>query len=213
MLGQPNFTYSGINGTTGTDSAGNPTGLTTAISDKGMRVPTGVATDGQILAVADTSNNRVLIWKSIPTSIQAPADIVVGQADFNSNIANWGATISNPSAKSLRSPQGVWIAQGKLYVADTQNNRILVWNSIPTQNGQAADLVVGQPKFDAFVETNIAQAAVDSRADNMLNPTGVTTDPTADSSWPTSGTTGCSSGTGCPLRTARPPTSFSASRT
>jgi len=32
-------------------------------------------------------------------------------------------------------------------VADTQNNRVLIWNSIPTQNNQPADLVLGQPNL------------------------------------------------------------------
>jgi hypothetical protein len=34
-------------------------------SQSGMQLPTDVATDGAVLAVADTNNNRVLIWKTI----------------------------------------------------------------------------------------------------------------------------------------------------
>jgi len=49
-------------------------------------------------------------------------------------------------------PQGVWIQNGKLYVADTQNNRVLIYNSIPTANGAAADVVLGAPNFTTFVE-------------------------------------------------------------
>jgi hypothetical protein len=49
-----------------------------------MFQPTAVASDGSILAVADTSNNRILIWKSIPTTFGQPADIVLGQKDFTS---------------------------------------------------------------------------------------------------------------------------------
>jgi hypothetical protein len=36
---------------------------------------------------------------------------------------------------------------GKFYVVDTDNNRILVWNSRPTTNGQPADHVIGQNDF------------------------------------------------------------------
>jgi hypothetical protein len=32
-------------------------------------------------------------------------------------------------------------------VSDTNNNRVLAWNSIPTTNGQAADYVLGQVDF------------------------------------------------------------------
>ena len=107
----------------------------------GMRTPTGIATDGHILAVADTQNNRVLLWKSIPTSNGQPADLVLGQADFNT-VAPIVAT-----ASSFRGPQGVWIQNGKLFVADTQNNRIMIWNSIPTTNNQPADVELGQANF------------------------------------------------------------------
>ncbi len=47
----------------------------------------------------------------------------------------------------MRGPQGVWIQGSKLFVADTQNNRVLIWNTIPTQNNQPADVVLGQPDF------------------------------------------------------------------
>lgn len=59
-LGQPDFTSSDY-----------------VTSQNGLRTPTGVASDGQILVVADTGNNRVLIWNTIPTSNAQPADIVL----------------------------------------------------------------------------------------------------------------------------------------
>jgi len=39
---------------------------------------------------------------------------------------------------------GVTLADGRLFVADTGNRRVLVWNSIPQHNGAPADLVLGQ---------------------------------------------------------------------
>jgi uncharacterized protein (TIGR03437 family) len=142
-----------------------------AASQSGMQLPTDVATDGLVLAVADTNNNRVLIWKTIPASNNAPADVVVGQPDFKSTL-----TTVPPTAKSMRGPQGVWIQDGKLYVADTQNHRVLIYNSIPTSNGAAADLVLGQPDFTTFVEPDLTQAKSDAKADNLLNPVSVTSD-------------------------------------
>ncbi len=142
-----------------------------AASQSGLQLPTAVATDGSVLAVADTNNNRVLIWKTIPASNNAPADVVVGQSDFTSTL-----TAVPPTAKSMRGPQGVWIQDGKLYVADTQNHRVLIYNSIPASNGAAADLVLGQPDFTTFVEPDLTQAKSDAKADNLLNPVSVTSD-------------------------------------
>ena len=144
-----------------------------ALTPAGMRNPTGVATDGNILAVADTDNNRVLIWLSTPKSNGQPADVVIGQPDFTHN-----ATSIPPTATSLRGPVGLWIAGGKLFVADTQDNRILIYNRIPRANNVAADVVVGQPNFTSFVQPDLTQANSTPAANNMQAPISVTTDAT-----------------------------------
>ncbi|HUQ95691.1 MAG TPA: hypothetical protein VM120_28695, partial [Bryobacteraceae bacterium] len=90
VLGQPDFAKSDV-----------------GLSERGFNHPTAVATDGRFLAVADTDNNRILIWRSIPTTNYAPADLVIGQPDFKTNRANEGQ--QSPTARSLRGPQGVWI--------------------------------------------------------------------------------------------------------
>ncbi len=159
-IGQPDFTKTEID-----------------LSQRGFRQPTSVASDGKSLAVADTDNNRVLIWNSIPFLTGTPADVVVGQKDFKTAVANLGSG-NTPNNAGLRGPQGVWFQNGKLYVADTQNHRVLIWNRVPTSNGQPADLVLGQPNFTTFVEPNLAKAIVDARANNMLNPVSVTSDGT-----------------------------------
>ncbi|HTQ56447.1 MAG TPA: hypothetical protein VMI94_18385 [Bryobacteraceae bacterium] len=140
----------------------------------GLRVPTAVATDGVHLAVADTLNNRVLIWNSIPATNQQPADVVVGQTSFTT------ATFpgDTPNAASLRGPQGVWIQNGKLFIADTQNDRVLIFNSIPTGNGASADIVLGQPNMTTWVQVNIANQTTSAAANNMLTPVSVTSDGT-----------------------------------
>lgn len=140
----------------------------------GMRLPTAVATDGQRLVVADTDNNRVLIWNTIPTTIGKAADVVVGQSSFTS--AAIPSNTAGPNSKSLRGPQGVWIQNGKLFVADTQNHRVLIWNSIPTSNQKEADVVIGQPDFNTFVELDLTKAKVSATSSNLLNPVSVTSD-------------------------------------
>jgi hypothetical protein len=130
--------------------------------------PTGVASDGTHLAVADTLNNRVLIWNTLPTTMNQPPDVVVGQTSFTTNVFP-GDT---PTASSLRGPQGVWIQNGMLFIADTQNDRVLIYNSIPTANGAAADIVLGQPNMTTYVQVNIADQTT-SAASQQLAHAGV----------------------------------------
>jgi uncharacterized protein (TIGR03437 family) len=137
-----------------------------------MRLPLGIASDGTILAVADTDNNRILIWKSIPATTGQPADLVLGQPNFTSYLA--GA----PTASSMRGPQGVWVQNGMLFVADTGNNRILIWTSIPTSNNQPANLVLGQPNFTSGGQYNLVNLSLTTAASLMASPTSVTSDGT-----------------------------------
>src|ERR1019366_381430 len=106
------------------------------------------------------------IWNRIPTTNNAPADVVVGQPNFTST----SLPGNTPNAKSMRGPQGVWIQNGKLYVADTQNNRVLIYNHIPTGNGAAADVVLGEP--------DLTQQTTAVTAQTLLNPVAVTSDGT-----------------------------------
>jgi hypothetical protein len=144
----------------------------TPVTRTNMRTPTAVASDGRVLAVADTSNNRILIWNSIPSVNGQPADVVLGQADFTT------VAVLAVTASALRGPQGVWIQNGKLFVADTQNNRVLIWNSIPTQNNQPADLVLGQPNFTTAPPVNQVNLSLPATANAMLSPTSVSSDGT-----------------------------------
>ena len=138
-----------------------------------MYTPTAVATDGKILAVADTDNNRVLIWTSIPTTPGAAANLVLGQPDFTTRPSTTAI-----NAQTLRGPQGVWIQGTRLYVADTQNYRVLIWNSIPTKNNQPADLELGQADFTSAVAPAPSSAYPPAAANRLLNPVSVTSDGT-----------------------------------
>ncbi|MEI9811533.1 MAG: hypothetical protein WDO18_02140 [Acidobacteriota bacterium] len=149
------------------------TGIDPGVAANRMRLPTGIATDGRRLAVADTLNNRVLIWSVLPTTTGQPADVVVGQPVFDKNKA---PVVTD--AKSLRAPQGVWLQDGRLFVADAQNHRVLIWNSIPTANEQPADIVLGQENFTAAVELDPIKADITITADSLLTPTSVSSDGT-----------------------------------
>ncbi|MBI4358100.1 MAG: hypothetical protein HY584_02260, partial [Candidatus Omnitrophica bacterium] len=141
VLGQSNFTTSTAN------SGG--------LSARSLSRPTFLHSDGQRLFVSDGDNNRVLIWNSVPTANFQPADIVLGQPDFTSNTANNGGL----SAKTLNGPRGVYSDEKRVFIADLNNNRILIWSSIPTTNFAAADIVLGQPDFVSATANNGGRSA------------------------------------------------------
>jgi uncharacterized protein (TIGR03437 family) len=154
VLGQPNTYTFGPN-----------------LTQSGFNEPAGVATNGQILAVADTNNNRVLIWTSMPTTFDQNANLVLGQTGFTS--------IGPPAVtqSAMRGPESVWIQGNRLFVADTLNNRVLIWNTIPTQNNQPADIVLGQPDFTTTQTGSVAVTPV-TTASSMISPAGVSSDGT-----------------------------------
>lgn len=110
--------------------------------------PSGVYSDGIKLFVADTNHHRVLVWNTVPTSNGTPADIVIGQTSFTACAVNQTGDTYEANSGSLYSPSGVTVFNGKLQIADTNNNRILIYNSIPTNNGAQADVLIGQDEFE-----------------------------------------------------------------
>lgn len=112
-----------------------------------LHYPSGIWSDGQRLIVADAWNHRVLIWHEFPTVAGQPADTVLGQPDFQSAEPNVTGVGSTPSARSLNWPYGLTSDGTRLWVADTGNRRILVYDQIPTQHYAPADAVIGKPNF------------------------------------------------------------------
>jgi len=110
-----------------------------------VNVPTGICASEKGLIIADAWNHRVLIWHQRPEESNTPADIVLGQKDFFENEANRGA--DHPGAATLHWPYGVYYSRGKLFVADTGNRRVLIWDKLPEDNGTPADCVLGQKDF------------------------------------------------------------------
>jgi sugar lactone lactonase YvrE len=153
VYGQPNGTLALPN------SGGAPTASTLA-------GPQDVFADTSHLIVADTSNNRVLVYDPSATGIAAA--LVLGQASFTTNSANGGGA----GASTMQGPTAVYSDGTTLWVSDTGNHRVLVWNKFPTSNGQAADLVIGQASFSAVL-SNQGNAA--ASASSLSFPTGIVT--------------------------------------
>ncbi|MBI4664566.1 MAG: PQQ-binding-like beta-propeller repeat protein, partial [Verrucomicrobia bacterium] len=107
--------------------------------------PMGIGSDGNRLILADTYNNRVLIWNKLPQG-NVPPDLVLGQKNFNSNNPGRGRD-------QLNWPVNVATDGKRIVVADTENHRILVWNQFPRENGVSADLILQGGKPGEGIET------------------------------------------------------------
>jgi sugar lactone lactonase YvrE len=107
-----------------------------------MNGPAGLWIDtGGRLWVSDANNNRVLMFQNAANvSVNAPdAALVLGQGDAISN------TSATTQAK-LSGPEGICVdASGRLWVADSGNNRVLRYNGAANKaTGANADGVLGQ---------------------------------------------------------------------
>lgn len=89
--------------------------------------PVGIATDGRGLAVTDTYNDRVLVWRSFPTRNKQPADFAIKDRIV------W--------------PWGIGTDGAKLIVTSTGARTVLVWNRFPGGPDQKADLALSLPEF------------------------------------------------------------------
>ena len=154
IIGQADFRHEGRNAKAGVGAAT-------------VNVPTGICACGEGMAVADAWNHRVLIWHRVPRGSHVAADIVLGQPDFHHNAANRGR--DQADADSMHWPYGVAWLDGKLFVADSENRRVLIWDGLPQQHGQAADRVLGQHDFVHRDEN----AGTDADAMSMRWPHGI----------------------------------------
>lgn len=133
VVGQAGFT-------TGFTTAANAGG---AISAQGFDQPQHVSvTATGIMLVTDLMNHRVLIYNTIPQTNGAAANFVIGQPSFTTGVLNNGTLVA---AARLNNPASAAMIQGRLYIADQANNRIVVFNSVPASNGASASFAIGQP--------------------------------------------------------------------
>jgi hypothetical protein len=139
-----------------------------------MYGPDGVEYDAvnDRLFVAD--NNRVLIFLGsgnattgkLASTTGAAADYELGQADFIGNTANRGGSAA---ANTMSAPSGLAYdsVNGRLFVSEVNNDRVLVFNSGSlTSNGPNANNELGQPSGTAFTSTGSAltQSGLDGPA-------------------------------------------------
>ena len=123
VLGQKNF-Y--------TNNPGN------GLNEFNWPVAVAVSPDGKVI-VADTYNDRILIWNKFPTKNGQTADLVI--QDIRSEQGTQGPGLETQNSKrNLGWPWAVWTDGKKLIVTSTATGSVLIWNSFPTKDNQAADI-------------------------------------------------------------------------
>lgn len=127
------------------------TGNPNFVEGRELFTPQGVAVDTgaspPILYVADTGNHRIMVWKNASAFAPgAPADLIIGQKDPYSTLAQGPATTVSTG---LNSPTGLAVRNHDLYVVDSGNNRILRFPDPTNQTDILPDLVIGQPNFNS----------------------------------------------------------------
>jgi DNA-binding beta-propeller fold protein YncE len=115
-----------------------------AITATGCNDPTGIAYDSTTnrLFVADRNGNRVVVYDVATITNGEAAVNVLGQADLTSNNnATTQNTFYNVIDVALDS------AGQRLFVVDSGNNRIMVFDVTSITNGENAVNVLGKPNF------------------------------------------------------------------
>jgi len=93
-----------------------------------MNMPYGLAVLQDRLVVADTASSRLLGFAADSLAMGADASHLAGQMSFGDKGDNrWGF----PARDSLCWPYNVAACESTLVVADSGNNRILLWEAAP----------------------------------------------------------------------------------
>jgi len=126
-----------------------------------QNAPLAVFATGNAIFVADGIANRVVRYTTpagFVRSDTAPSpkiEGVIGQADLFSGKINRG--MIEPDATTLNAPLGgAFDGAGNLWVADTNNNRVLSYPASASFNYTAANLVIGQADFP-FNSSNLIE--------------------------------------------------------
>jgi hypothetical protein len=151
VIGQPDMI---------TISSGNTSGK--------LNEPWGIdiSPDGRLL-IADESNNRVVVYDSVPETFGDTATVVIGQTNFG--ISNNGCSDS-----TQRVTVGVTVTvDGKVAISEYGNSRVTIFDSVPKKNNAKASVVLGQPNFTS--SSNFYPSGLPD-TNNMYHPYTISSD-------------------------------------
>jgi len=149
------------------------------VKPAGMNAPAKVAIDYTrtpfALYAADAGNNRVLVWKDAANFHNGdPADMVIGQPDLYTGVANVDTLGQTPTSTSLAAPTGLTVDfAGNLWVADSRNSRVLHYARPVAQSGRiAADMVLGHADFVSSSPGIVSASSLKVPVGLALGPNG-----------------------------------------
>jgi sugar lactone lactonase YvrE len=134
----------------------NFTNRVLSLGDTGLNAPRGIAIDAKNgkLYVSDSKNNRVLRFAyPLSDTIGASAELVFGQSDFVSST-------SGNTSNRFNDPRGLAVDnQGRLWVCDFANNRVVWFNNAHSisSNQPSANGVFGNSAFGVRSTAKTAQ--------------------------------------------------------
>ena len=145
--------------------------------DQCLNKPNYITVDGNNLIITDSGNNRLVVWDHLPiqgcdpniiagqtTQTDCNAKTYIGKTSF-SDFNNYA--VATYGRMSFSNPTGTTVLNGNIYVADTNNNRVVKINNYSTSsNGYSCNLtnfqsqnfgacafssVLGQPSFNVKI--------------------------------------------------------------
>lgn len=122
-----------------------------------FRWPHAVTGDADVFLVADAGNHRVLGWWP-PLHADREAGLLLGQDDIHSAVE---FPYGPQRGDRFRFPYSAAVDAGRLAIADTGNNRVLMWDGVPAA-GREADAVLGQHSLQANGENRWSSVAPDT---------------------------------------------------
>lgn len=144
------------------------------VGDDTLNAPWSVLLVPGGVFIADTGNHRLLYFPRPIANNRPTASGVCGQASFAVNQQNRDGSL-NPARNSMRSPAHLATDGTRLYLADTGNHRVLVWNDFATAAaGGDPSFVLGQADFTSGLP-NRGGASPD--ANTLSGPRGVAASP------------------------------------
>jgi uncharacterized protein (TIGR03437 family) len=122
-----------------------------------------ITVSGKTIVAADPQHHRVLIWRdsSSPRAAYGP-DVQLGRS----------SDLSPVSGSTLVNPMSVAFDGKRLFVGDSALHRVLIWNSLPLTDTQAADVVLGQADVNSSTLPDVPAA------DSINQPTSLVSDGT-----------------------------------
>ena len=69
---------------------------------------------------------------------------MIDELQIPSTLSELRSIFKGPGETPFLAPRGIWIHEGKLFVSDTGQNRVFIWNAMPESEFESPDIVLGQ---------------------------------------------------------------------